>query len=242
MRLFSYIRRSFATQITLWVVGFATLILGVILILMAHFSNTLTNGVGDYKLMTIAILVAVISLLVLLLLTWWIVSSHLRPLDQLAASAQQLTEKLQVDQGDGFMLRNWGKAPVPVVHGRKDEIGQLQSSFMTMQHSLSDYISEMQQKRSTLSRQNDELQRAYDKARESDNIKAQFLSRMTEQMVQNVDTISTLTDRLCDHYKELSKSDLVKIQIQMLTSTDAVVLLLDQMLNSPRTPETPAAP
>ena len=65
---------------------------------------------------------------------------------------------------------------------------------------------------------------------------------MTEQMVQNVDAITELTDTLCDHYKELSKTDMMKIQIQMLSYTDEVTFLLDQMLNKPNTQEKPTTP
>lgn len=111
-----------------------------------------------------------------------------------------------------------------------------------MQHALSDYISEMQLKRSTLSQHNDELQAAYDQVRESDSIKTQFLSRMTGQMVQNVDAISELTDTLCDHYKELSKTDMVKMKIQMLSYTDEVTFLLDKMMNNPTLHEKPTTP
>ncbi|MBR4730961.1 MAG: HAMP domain-containing protein [Prevotella sp.] len=218
MKQTSHIRPTLSTQITLWVVGFAALIFGVICYLMSHFSNVLL----------LSILTAFVSLVILLIICWWVISRHLHPLSLLAVSAQRIAQN-NLDEE----LKN---------SSNKDEIGQLQNSFITMQHSLSDYISEMQQKRSTLLQQNDELQAAYKQVQDSDSIKSQFLSRMTEQMVQNVDAITELTDTLCDHYKELSKTDMMKIQIQMLSYTDEVTFLLDQMLNKPNTQEKPTTP
>ena len=218
MKQTSHIRPTLSTQITLWVVGFAALIFGVICYLMSHFSNVLL----------LSILTAFVSLVILLIICWWVISRHLHPLSLLAVSAQRIAQ----NNLDEELKKS----------SNKDEIGQLQNSFITMQHSLSDYISEMQQKRSTLLQQNDELQAAYKQVQDSDSIKSQFLSRMTEQMVQNVDAITELTDTLCDHYKELSKTDMMKIQIQMLSYTDEVTFLLDQMLNKPNTQEKPTTP
>ena len=218
MILTTHICRSLSTQITLWVVGFAALVFGVICFLMSHFSNVLL----------LSLLTAFVSLVILLIVCWWVISHHLHPLSMLAASAQRIAQN-NLDEE----LKN---------SSSKDEIGQLQNSFITMQHSLSSYISEMQQKRSTLRQQNDELQVAYGQAKESDSIKSQFLSRMTEQMAQNVDAISTLTDTLCDRYKELSKTDMMKIQIQMRSYTDEVTFLLDRMLNNPSPHETSTTP
>ena len=218
MKQTSHIRPTLSTQITLWVVGFAALIFGVICYLMSHFSNVLL----------LSILTAFVSLVILLIICWWVISRHLHPLSLLSVSAQRIAQ----NNLDEELKKS----------SNKDEIGQLQNSFITMQHSLSDYISEMQQKRSTLLQQNDELQAAYKQVQDSDSIKSQFLSRMTEQMVQNVDAITELTDTLCDHYKELSKTDMMKIQIQMLSYTDEVTFLLDQMLNKPNTQEKPTTP
>lgn len=218
MKLTSHIRHSLSAQITLWVVGFAALIFGVICFLMSHFSNVLL----------LSILTAFVSLFILLITCWWVISHYLHPLSLLADSAQRIAQN-NLDEE----LKNISS---------KDEIGQLQNSFITMQHSLSSYISEMQQKRSTLRQHNEELQAAYEQVRESDSIKSQFLSRMTEQMVQNVDAISEQTDTLCDHYKELSKTDMMKIQIQMRSYTDEVTFLLDRMLNNPQPHETPTTP
>ena len=146
----------------------------------------------------------------------------------LASSAQRIAD------GEGKK----SKAPLdfrPLTfdHTSSDEVGQLQNNFAKMQHALTGFITEMQQKRDMLSRQNEELEAAYAHAREADSIKTQFLSRMTEQMGQTVEDIDRLTTLLCDHHADMSKTELMKLHIEMLSKTDTVTRLLDQMISPP---------
>lgn len=213
MKLISHIRRSFIAQITLWVAGIAAVIMTVVLFLMLHFIHITDDG----RWVT-AVLTAVGGLVVLLFICQKVFNHYLHPLDMLATSAQRIAD---------------GKVNEPIPDtGHQDEIGQLQNSFAKMQRSLAEYIAEMQQKSDVLSQQNIELEAAYNHAREADNTKAIFLSRMTDQMGQSVEAINALTTQLCDHHTELSKTDLTKIQIQMLSYTDTVTRLLDQMVSS----------
>ena len=123
--------------------------------------------------------------------------------------------------------------------GQRDEIGQLQNSFAKMQQSLAGYISELNGKREELSAQNLELERAYQQTRDADGVKAQFLGRMTTQMGQKVEDIDKLTNLLSDHHAEMSKPDMIKLKGQMLTHSEAVTDLLDQMLDFRKPPSYP---
>lgn len=229
MMLLSYIRHSFTAQITLWVVGFAMVVMGIILIVLAHFLYPTLSSTDGNGLVTTALLTAGATLTVLTVVCWRVASHHLRPLNLLADSAQYIADNLMADhqqQGTANLIK------IVPNSGQKDEIGQLQNSFATMQRALADYMTEMQQKRDTLSQHNTELQAAYAYAREADSVKARFLGQMSEQMGQAVEAIEALTNRLCDHYTELPKAELMKIQIQMLAYTETVTSLLDKMLNS----------
>lgn len=217
-RLVSDIRKSLPAQITLWVVGFAVVIIGISLFMITRFSDALSEETGDTMLQPMAIGLAIISLIVIILLCWMVVGHHLRPLEQLADTMQRIAN----GQMKGTVKDS----------GRQDEIGQLQTSFATMQRALKSYLSEMEKKRSTLSEQNDELKAAYEQVRESDSIKTRFLSRMTGQMEQNVGSITSLTDTICNHYHELSKAELMKIQVEMISYTDTVTMLLSKMLEN----------
>ena len=93
MAFLSHIRRSFSTQITLWVVGFAAVIMVVILLLIAHFSHVVVSDDGEgRKLLMTALLTAVVSIAILSLFCWWTVRHYVRPLDLLAVSAQRITD------------------------------------------------------------------------------------------------------------------------------------------------------
>ena len=75
----------------------------------------------------------------------------------------------------------------------------------------------------------------------ADDVKTRFLNQMTEQMAQNVETVTALSDSLCEQSRELSKAELMKMKIQMLAYTDNVTLLLDQMLNKSSSTQTHTA-
>jgi uncharacterized phage infection (PIP) family protein YhgE len=115
----------------------------------------------------------------------------------------------------------------------KNEIGQLQNSFATMQMSLATYMDEMRQKQVMLGRQNTELENAYSHAKDYDKLKNKFLSNITDQMVKPIDNICELTDKVCDQYESMNQSEMEKILPQMVASTDKVTHLLEQLLDVP---------
>lgn len=217
--IISHIRQSLPIQITLWVTGITAVVIGIGLFLISRFAEALNGYTGYSRLLPLAVTLAVINLVVIVALVWLLVDHHLKPLQLLAESMQRIA--------DGQM-----EETVKVDNGHQDEIGQLQNNFAMMQHALASYLSEMEQKRSTLSRQNEELQAAYEQAQESDNIKTQFLNRMTSQMVQNVESVTSLTDTICNHCDELTKAEMMKIQVEMVSYTDTITILLDKMLQT----------
>ena len=199
---------SLSAQIILWIMGCSTAILVVVFFCTRY-----------YDLPSFSALHAAACLLLLLLVSWAIVARHLKPLAKLAGAVQCVTEGHLDEQQ-------------PAKSGVCDEIGQLENSFLAMQHALSGYIADLQQKRELLSRQNASLQEAYEKAREADGVKERFLNNMTDQMASTVDSITRLTDTICQNYSQLSRADMMKIQIQMLADTDTITRLLDQMLTA----------
>lgn len=204
------IASSLTTQILLWVVGCSVGIFAVVYLCM-HYN----------QLPSFSMTAAIISLLLLLVACRIVVAHHLRPLKLLANSAKRIAEG-HLDE----------RVPDS---GHKDEIGQLQNSFVVMQRSLSDYISDMQQKRDALSEQNVMLQAAYEQAQEADKLKERFVSNMTDQMTRTVGSLTMQTETLCNEFRHLSRAELAKIQIQILNDTDTVILLLDKMLNASQT-------
>ena len=96
--------------------------------------------------------------------------------------------------------------------------------------SLASYMEEMQQKQEALSRQNTQLQEAYDEAQEYDRLKANFVHQMTDQMVGPVDTVCRHTDNIVANYQTLTKPEMAKIQIDILSTTESITQLLGQLM------------
>jgi len=175
---------------------------------------------GKYEAVKIFLFVTGIAgLLLIIFLCWKIIARHLWPLHLLADSAELIADgNLDVRIPDS---------------GMKNEIGQLQNSFATMQMSLATYMDEMRQKQVMLGRQNTELENAYSHAKDYDKLKNKFLSNMTDQMVKPIDNICELTDKVCDQYESMNQSEMEKILPQMVASTDKVTHLLEQLLDVP---------
>lgn len=171
------------------------------------------------------LLIGIGAVLVLLFICWKIIAWHLRPLHLLADTAQRI--------GGGHL-----DEPVPN-SGHKDEIGQLQNSLSQMQQSLSGFMDEMRHKQATLSRQNETLQKAYEEVQAYDNLKARFVREMTSRMASPVTTVCSLTDTLCHNYAELTDDQMATIQADILSATEAITDLLDQLLNTPVAQDTP---
>ena len=152
------------------------------------------------------------GILVLLIVLWWVIDHHLRPLHLLADSAQRIND---------------GHLDETIPDSRQiDEIGQLQNSLSKMQLSLAAYMTKMK-----LNRQIDALQMAYSEAQAYENLKAKFQNDMTNQMTTPVDTLCRHTDTICHHYQNLSSEKMTQLQVEIESATEAIVRLLDKLLN-----------
>ena len=180
---------------------------------------------GKYETVNVFLFVTGLTgLLLIIFFCWKVIARHLWPLHILADSAELIADgNLDVRIPDS---------------GMKNEIGRLQNSFAKMQMSLAVYMDEMRQKQVMLGRQNTELENAYSQAQDYDNLKNRFLSNMTDQMVNPIDTICELTDKVCDQYEKMDQTEMENIQTKMIASTDQVTHLLEQLLDVPNKKHT----
>ena len=159
------------------------------------------------------------GILLLLCVIYLVIARHLRPLHLLADEAQRIA---------GGNL----DTPIPDSH-HEHETGRLQSSLKKMQGSLRAFMDEMQQKRSTLSTQNAELQAAYDEAQTYEKKKAKFLYDMTDRMAKPVELVCRSTDTICRDYAKLSQADMNRLQADITRGTEDITELLDQLIKDP---------
>lgn len=159
------------------------------------------------------------GILVLLVILYLIISRHLRPLHQLANAAQSIAG---------------GNLDTPIPYSRHEhESGRLQSNLKKMQRSLRAYMEEMQQKQTTLSHQNAELQAAYGEAQAYEEMKAKFLAKMTAKMAAPVEQVCHSTEDICRDYTTLSKAEMTALQTDIMNGTNTIVELLDQLIIEP---------
>ncbi len=161
-----------------------------------------------------------VGVLLLLVICWVVITRHLRPLRLLAFSAQRIA---------GGHLDE----PIPA-SSRKDEIGKLQNALAKMQRSLDSYLDEIRSKQSMLSVQNAKLQEAYSEAEAYDELKKKFINEMTSKMSKPVKSVCQNTEIICADYPTLTKADMARLQIDILSATGEVTQLLEQLLNTPK--------
>lgn len=173
-------------------------------------------------------LIAVVGLLLLLIFCILIIRRGVRPLKQLAFSAQRIAEG------------NYEET-VPDTQ-RQDEIGHLQHSFSMMQQSLAHHMAALNNTTDTLTQRNRDLQKAYEQAHEADRVKAAFISNMTDQMAHPVSIIAEESDLLREGYTTFTPEEMTAHVDKMLENTEAVTRLLNQLLDASEhgTPSMPS--
>ena len=158
----------------------------------------------------------IVGVLILLYLLYVILGRHLLPLHRLADAAQSIAH---------------GNLDTPIPDTRhQDETGRLQNSLSKMQDSLKAYIDEMRQKQAMLSRQNAALNTAYADVQDYEAMKANFLRDMTERMAAHVADLCQQTDRICNDYATMTTPEMVRLQLSIMQSSEAITTLLDQLM------------
>jgi len=186
------------------------------LVISCHQADIYGSYFKNYILLLIT---AIVGVLLLLFVCWKIIGWYLRPLHQLANSAQRIADN------------HWNRSIANSRHN--DEIGKLQNSLAIMQRSLSNYMKEMEQKHHELSQHNEELQKAYKEAREYERLKAKFLLQMTGELSTSAETVCRHTDTIHADWQKLSEEQMTSIQADILASSEKITHLLDELLNVP---------
>lgn len=230
------LRNSFSARLSLWVTGIVTAIYVVSLYMIFQFSLTVKDDSlesimrslieADYnRLLWLAFMVMGVGLFFLLLVCRFLIDRNLKPLDLLAETVRRIIDH-HAEEGQGSGLNQEFVIP----RERKDEIGGLQSSFLTMQQTLSGYIDEIHQKTDTLKQRQMELEVAYERAQEDQRVKTAFLRNISQQIVQPVNAIQTLTTTIATNYQNLSEEELSQIRSEIISHTNEITLLIDQKL------------
>lgn len=158
----------------------------------------------------------VAGVLILLVILYAVVSRHLRPLQWLADSAQSIA--------NGNL-----DTPIPDAH-HDHEAGRLQTSLKKMQQALKAYMTEMQQKQVTLSKQNADLRDAYAEVQGYEEKKTNFVRDMTAQMAQPVESLCQQAESICREAATMTKEEMAQRQTVIIKDSETITQLLDNLM------------
>lgn len=180
------------------------------------------------RLLYTVLFIATAGLLLLLVLCLWFTRRQLKPLHLLTQSTQRIAE---------------GHYDDPIPESRHhDEIGMLQNHFQSMQQSLAEHISELDQLTGTLQEQGQVLSAAYEQAKEADRMKTAFLHNMTDQMLAPIDDMKKDVAILCDQLTVLEQEEFNSVVDDIQQQGKVVTVLLNNLLKvSQDTPKTETA-
>jgi methyl-accepting chemotaxis protein/sigma-B regulation protein RsbU (phosphoserine phosphatase) len=163
------------------------------------------------------LLIAVIGLSLFFVICLYVTHRQLLPLRLLTRSAQHIAE------GD------YNQA-IPDTK-REDEIGVLQEHFQTMQKSLREHISQLEQLTATLNERGQQLQKAYHDAQKADRMKTAFLHNMTNQMIEPSNAIQSNVLSLCENYHEISLETAAREAEEIEKQGKIIAELLNNLLH-----------
>ena len=158
----------------------------------------------------------VAGVLFLLIVLFFVVGRHLRPLHWLADSAQNIA--------DGNL-----DTPIPDTH-HENEAGRLQNSLAKMQQALKAYMTEMQQKQVTLSKQNADLKAAYAEVQAYEEKKTVFVHDMTAQMARPVESLCQEADTICRDAATMTREEMAQRQAVVIKDSETITQLLDKLM------------
>lgn len=156
------------------------------------------------------------GVVILLIVLYTVVGRHLRPLHWLADSAQSIA--------NGNL-----DTPIPDAH-HEHEAGRLQNSLAKMQQAQNAYMTEMQQKQVTLSKQNVELKAAYAKVQAYEVKKTNFVHDMTAQMAKPVERLCQKAETICRDAASMTREEMAQRQAVIMQDSETITQLLDKLM------------
>lgn len=156
------------------------------------------------------------GVLILLIVLYAVVGRHLRPLHWLADLAQNIA--------NGNL-----DTPIPDAH-HEHEAGRLQNSLAKMQQALKAYMTEMQQKQVTLSKQNADLKAAYAEVQAYEVKKTNFVRDMTAQMAKPVENLCQEANTICHDAATMTKEEMALRQTVIIKDSETITQLLDNLM------------
>ena len=157
----------------------------------------------------------VAGVLVIIIVLFLIIVRHLRPIHQLADAAQSIA--------DGHFDEPLPESP------RHDSVGRLTNSFIRMQQSLANSISDIRRVNIELEQQNEELARAYQLKMETNRQKMVFIQDMYHEIRTPLNIISGFAQVLYASSHTLPAEEVNDITARMKASANDINQLTQKL-------------
>ena len=167
------------------------------------------------SLLTTVWIIVGIGLLLLMLFCYLIVRRAIQPLSQLDLAARCIAG---------------GQFDVPLSESpRRDSIGRLNNSFVSMQQSLAESVANIQHVNAELEQQNEELTRAYQLKLETNRQKTIFIQDMYHQIRTPLNIISGFTQVLSENLRMLPADEVADITTRIKESAADISRLTKEL-------------
>ena len=161
-----------------------------------------TEITSSYSKMAYFLLpILIIGLLLMLVVCWKVIQHFIRPLDQLAQQSRDITDG-QYDK------------PLPP-STRKDVVGALQNSFISMQQSISEQIADIKKVNEETEQRNNELLAANTLIEDADQRKASFIHDVSIQIRTPLNIIAGFMQVLRETYSVLPAEEVASFTEMM---------------------------
>ena len=167
------------------------------------------------SLLTTVWIIIGIGLLLLMLFCYLIVRRAIQPLSQLDLAARRIAG---------------GQFDAPLSESpRRDSIGRLNNSFVSMQQSLAESVANIQHVNAELQQQNEELTRAYQLKLETNRQKTIFIQDMYHQIRTPLNIISGFTQVLSENLRMLPADEVADITTRIKESAADISRLTKEL-------------
>lgn len=157
------------------------------------------------RLFYILLPLLIIGLVLMLVVCWKIISHFIRPLDQLAQQSRYITA--------GHYDKTLPKSD------RTDVVGYLQNSFISMQQSINEHITNIQKVNEETEMRNTELLTANQLIEEADQRKANFIHEVSLQIRTPLNIIAGFMQVLRETFSVLSEEEVAGFTTTMKQNT-----------------------
>ena len=173
---------------------------------------------GYNLLVYIVVSLIIFGLLLMLAFSYFVVNRFVSPIKALANQAQKMAD----GQFDGHLKHT----------KRIDETGQLQNSFVSMQESIANYVSNLKHVKNETEQRNQELIIAKSKAEEADRKKAAFIQDLSHQIRTPLNIIGGFTQVLRDEHEAMNETEVSTITHDIMQNSHTITHIIDNWMRT----------